>query len=432
VNRLPTAGDVLTMTRGRRELTVGRRLQEGGQGVVHEVAVGDGTFALKWLRTSPRTDALRSSIGALTERGSPHPAFVWPIDVVESAELEGFGYVMRLLAPRFVSFSRMLDEQPSFRTIVTVARVLVDAFAALHASGLCYRDISFSNLYVDPIRTEVAIIDNDNVGLDGGEAFVKGTNQFMAPEVVRDEALPSTATDLYSLAVFLFILFVRGHPLEGRRAIGAYSWQHGEHVSEDDLFARIYGADPLFVFDPDNDANRPPEDSPMPVYWPIYPRFFRDLFVRSFTEGLRDASLTGRVTGSGWRRGLARLGDLHAICACHAALFFDPEEPTRRCWRCGEVPPVPPLLVLPGRTVVLAEGTVIGAEHLRRDGDGQVAVVEPHPGEPGRVVLRNLSGEPWTVEPEHEGPKTVEPSQRLGVRSMRIDFGPVAARIEAE
>jgi eukaryotic-like serine/threonine-protein kinase len=331
-----------------------------------------------------------------------------------------------------VSFSRMLEDQPSFRSLVTVARNLVDAFAALHASGLCYRDISFNNLYVDPIRSEIAIIDNDNVGTDGGEVFVKGTNQFMAPEIVRDEALPSTVTDLYSLAVFLFILFMRGHPLEGRRSIEAYSWLQGAHVSEDELLRRNYGFAPLFVFDPVDDSNRPGPDSPLLFYWPIYPRFFRDLFVRSFTEGLVDPSLSTRITGSGWRRALLRLSDLHATCSCNAAIFFDPDEPDQPCWRCRQIPPAPPLLRLPNRTVVLAEGAVITSDHLRRDRayDDWVAVVEAHPSQPGALVLRNLSAGTWSVTPEREEAKTVAPSQRLAVRPMRIDFGPVKAQIE--
>jgi eukaryotic-like serine/threonine-protein kinase len=260
---------------------------------------------------------------------------------------------------------------------------------------------------------------------------VKGTNQFMAPEIVRDEAFPSTVTDLYSLAVFLFILFMRGHPLEGMRTISSYSWAQADHVSEHKLLLRNYGFEPLFVFDPDDDANRPSPESPLLVYWPIFPRFFRDLFTRSFTDGLTDASLSGRVTGSVWRRALLRLADCHATCTCNAAIFFDPDEPDRPCWRCGQVPPAPPLLRLPGRTVVLAEGAVITSDHLRRDRayDESVAVVEAHPSQPGAVVLRNLSSVTWTVEPVGEEAKSVLPSQRLGVRPMRIDFGSAEAQI---
>ena len=88
---------------------------------------------------------------------------------------------MPLLEPRFVSLAQLLntERQPSFRVITTIGRELVDAFAALHSAGLCYRDISFGNLRVDPAAREAAIIDVDNVGVDGGSALVKGTGPFM-------------------------------------------------------------------------------------------------------------------------------------------------------------------------------------------------------------------------------------------------------------
>jgi DNA-binding helix-hairpin-helix protein with protein kinase domain len=431
MNRLPTVGEALSMSRAGLTLTVGSRLQEGGQGVVYEAAVGDGIFALKWLRASERSSALRESIAALVERPRPHPAFIWPIDLVTSDDIEGFGYVMRLMDPRFVSFARMLGDQPNFRSLTTIARNLVDAFAALHVSGLCYRDISFNNLYVDPIRCEVAVIDNDNIGLDGGDVFVRGTNQFMAPEVVRYEALPSTVTDLYSLAVFLFILFMRGHPLEGTRTMSSYTWAEPDHVSEQELHVRHYGFNPLFVFDPEDESNRPIPGSPTLTYWPIYPTFFKDLFVRSFTSGLRDASLSGRVTGSVWRRALLRLADCHVTCSCRAELFFDPDDPNHLCWNCRRPMESQAVLRIQGGTVVLSEGTVISSHHLRRNRvyDERVAIVEAHPDQPGRLVLRNLSTTTWSVTPEHEETKTVAPSQRLGVRPMDIDFGSALGRI---
>ena len=218
MDELPGPGATLRMERAGTMLTVERRLGEGGQGVVDQVLMSGTPFAVKWYRPGPRNSEQRQTIAALVERGRPpHRAFVWPIDLVSCQESAGFGYVMPLLESRFSSFAQLLSEpvQPPFRVITTIARQLVEAFAALHSSGLCYRDISFGNLAVDSATAEVAILDNDNVGTDNAEVFVRGTLRFMAPEIVRGEALPPTATDLYSLAVFLFYLFVHGHPLEG-------------------------------------------------------------------------------------------------------------------------------------------------------------------------------------------------------------------------
>ena len=205
-----------------------------------------------------------------------------------SDELSGFGYVMPRLEPRFSSFAQLVSrsDQPPFRVVITIGRHLVTAFEVLHSTGLCYRDISFGNLWVDPGPSEVAIIDNDNVGLDGGEVFVWGTLRFMAPEVVRDEALPSTLTDLHSLAVFLFYLFMHGHPLEGQRTDESYHWE-GERPPEIDIIVQNFGDSPLFVFDPADPANRPRPGEQVNLWWSIYPLSFRRVFIQAFTVGLQ-------------------------------------------------------------------------------------------------------------------------------------------------
>jgi eukaryotic-like serine/threonine-protein kinase len=430
---LSVEGRVLRMARTGSLVSVGPRLGEGGQGVVHEATFDGFPCAVKWYRAVPKPVELRRSIAALAERGRPHHAFIWPIDVVVSDELPGFGYVMPRLEPGYLSFAQLLGRpaQPSFRALITVGRQLAGAFEALHASGLCYRDISFGNLWVDPDRAEVAIIDNDNVGIDGGDVFVWGTLRFMAPEVVRREAFPSSVTDLYSLAVFLFYLFVHGHPLEGMRTDATFSWHTTGREPDNDLAVRYFGTDPLFVFDPHDDSNRPPPGDPMRIWWPIYPRFFREVFERAFTAGLADRTGIARVSEGMWRRALLRLGDCIAACSCQASVFYDPDDPGAACWHCGQMPPRPPLLQLPGGTLVLSDGGVVTSHHLRRDRDHDTVIgtVEAHPARPGQVVLRNMGKQAWTMKPDGEPPKTVEPSRRLAVRTMTIDFGSVRGRI---
>src|SRR6266704_2816190 len=165
VDGLIQPGDTLRMERAGAHLATEKRIGEGGQGVVHVARLNGTPFAVKWFRPGLGSDEMRTSITALIQRGRPpHPAFVWPIDLVSSGHMPGFGYVMPLLDPRFVSLAQLLNQdlQPSFRVITTIGRELVDAFAALHSAGLCYRDISFGNLRVDPATREVAIIDVDN------------------------------------------------------------------------------------------------------------------------------------------------------------------------------------------------------------------------------------------------------------------------------
>ncbi|MGI9009512.1 MAG: protein kinase domain-containing protein [Streptosporangiaceae bacterium] len=430
--QLTLQGRALRMLRAGTAVTVGERLGEGGQGVVHAVTIGGAPYAVKWYRYAPSGE-LRKSIAALVERGRPHRDFCWPIDLVASDELTGFGYVMPRLEPRFSSFAQLVSrsDQPPFRVVIAIGRHLVTAFEALHSAGLCYRDISFGNLWVDPDQAEVAIIDNDNVGLDGGEVFVWGTLRFMAPEVVRREAPPSSLTDLHSLAVFMFYLFMHGHPLEGVKTDESYSWADSAHRSETDLALRHFGTEPVFIFDPDDDSNPPRPGDPVSVWWRLYPTFFRAVFERAFTSGLRDPSGLGRVAEGVWRRALVRLADCVCVCSCQASVFYDPDDPGLRCWNCNQVPPRPQLLELPGGTIALSPGAMITPHHLtrNRDHDTVLGLVENHPARPGDVVLRNVSHRPWTMTPDGEGPKTVDPQRRIGVRPMTIDFGSAHGRI---
>ncbi len=430
--QLTLQGRTLRMLRAGTALTVGERLGEGGQGVVHAVTIGGAPYALKWYRYAASGE-LRKSIAALVERGRPHRDFIWPIDLVASDELSGFGYVMPRLEPRFSSFAQLVSrsDQPPFRVVSAIGRQLVTAFEALHSAGLCYRDISFGNLWVDAEASEVAIIDNDNVGIDGGDVFVWGTLRFMAPEVVRREAAPSSLTDLHSLAVFLFYLFMHGHPLEGVKTDESYSWADSSHRSETDLALRHFGTEPVFIFDPDDHSNPPRPGDPVSVWWRLYPRFFRAVFEGAFSSGLRDPSGLGRVAEGVWRRALVRLGDCVSVCSCQASVFFDPDDRALRCWNCNQVPPRPQLFELPGGTIALSQGATITPHHLNRnrDHDTVIGVVENHPSRPGELVLRNVSPKPWTMTPAGESTKTVDPQRRLGIRPMTIDFGSAHGRI---
>jgi eukaryotic-like serine/threonine-protein kinase len=435
VEGLIQPGQTLQMERARAVLAVGQRIGEGGQGVVHAARLNGASFAVKWYRPGPGTDEMRESITALIQRGRPpHPSFVWPIDLVGSDQLPGFGYVMPLLEQRFISLAGMLNQeiQPTLRVIATIGREFVDAFAALHSAGLCYRDISFGNLRVDPRACDTAIIDVDNIGVDGTKSLVKGTGPFMAPEILRDEALPSTITDLHSLAVLLFYLLMHGHPLLGIRADASYTWDHRKHLSETELLVRNFGVEPVFIFDPDDPSNRPLPGDNVTIWWGLHPQDCHRVFTQAFTTGLHDASLNGRITEGTWRRTLLSLHDGVSSCpACGAALYYDAERPRQTCWHCSEPVPLPPRLKVPGGTLVLSEGAAVTSHHLYRDRDYRTACarIEPHPGRPGRVVMRNLTEKTWTVIPDGEGPKQVAPSQRLGVRPMRIDFGSAQGRI---
>jgi serine/threonine protein kinase len=282
----------------RLECRIERFLGGGGQGEVYEALLDRKPVAVKWYYPASATAEQQQALETLVRMGTPSDRFLWPTELATSMSTPGFGYVMPLRERRFRSIVDLMKRriEPSFRALATAGLELSHSYLQLHAKGLCYRDISFGNALFDPGTGEILICDNDNVAVDNqSKSAVYGTPRFMAPEIVRGETVPSTQTDLFSLAVLLFYMFVMHHPLEGKRELA---------IKCLDLPAmkKLYGTEPLFIFDPDDDSNAPdPQYHRNAVaFWSVYPRFLREVFTKAFTDGIRDPQ-HGRVRESNWR-----------------------------------------------------------------------------------------------------------------------------------
>ncbi len=428
-----SVGAELGVPRSRRRVRLERFIGEGSQGTVYEtvdLATGERS-AFKWYFPQTATAAQRRAIGELVDRGSPDHRFLWPNEIVDDDEPGGgFGYFMDLRPSRCASLSELLTGAVDvpFSVVCTLGMELASGFLSLHSEGLCYRDISFSNVFFDPLTGGPLICDNDNVGIDGDTtSAVLGTRRFMAPEIVRREASPSTRTDLYSLSVLLFYLLMVGHPLVGRRELDHPTW-------DDDAESILFGREPLFVFDPDDAGNAPLPDLHANVVanWEIYPAFIRQLFTRSFTVGLTDPE-HGRVRESVWRSAFSRLRDQVLRChTCSKENYWSADGTAIRCWSCEGDLQTPLRLEIDDRTLVLNEDTRVCSHHLHMDYDfaTTVASVTRHPDHPDRWGLRNESARTWTVRTVTGGELDVPPSRSVAlVPDTRIDLGTASARL---
>ncbi len=156
------------------------------------------------------------------------------------------------------------------------------------------------------------------------------------------------------------------------------------------------------------------------------------MFIQSFTTGITDPTLTGRIIESLWRRALHRLADAIWQCdTCQAALLFDGSDPHRVCWNCRRVPPSPLLLLTTGHELVISEGAVLTNRHLMLAGqpEDRVAVAELDERIPGAVLLRNVSTHTWDIETEGESVQRVSPGHKLVARRRRIKISGKLATI---
>ncbi len=433
------AGQVLFAERARLSCRITELLGGGGQGEVYRAELGSDTVAVKWYRAALASTSQRRALEELARRGAPSRAFLWPMDIVTAPRTQGFGYVMPIRDERFVAMTELVRRrvEPPARTLASVGLGLAESFLLLHAQGLCYRDISLGNAFFDPESGEVLVCDNDNVAIDGSTlGGVLGTPRFMAPEVVRGEALPSSRTDLFSLAVLLFIMFFVHHPFEGAR-------EHEHGLIDLQAMRSLYGERPVFVFDPEDDSNRPVAGVHQNVIdlWPLYPRFLRELFVRSFTSGVPDP-VEGRVRESQWRQALAKLHDSVLLCdSCggDAEGFWDPSEPwsSPPCWRCRTpLRPQPVLSFGNGTSLVASPGGEVCAHHVLEgrlyDYSLKIGKVVRHPESAGVVGLRNESQSTWHVKGTMGNQQELPPGRSIKLTpGSFIYFGQSAAEVRA-
>jgi DNA-binding helix-hairpin-helix protein with protein kinase domain len=414
-------------------VSVGRCLGEGGQGWVFEATADDGSeLALKWYKTAP--PGQREALAYLIERGAPSPQFLWPMGLAVSDEFPSFGYVMPLRPPDYLGLVSLLlgrDEHgeavnPSFSAVVNLCFQLARSFLRLHANGLCYRDINYGNVFFRPDTGDVLVCDTDNVGVDGSFGLVLGAPGFMAPEVVLllagpdtpGAAYPSARSDLHSLAVTLFLCLMMAHPLEGAKTEAGLvdrTWQ-----------LHHFAADPVFIFDPADDRNRPTTEDPV-RYWNAYPAFVRSLFTTAFTVGLSDPD--ARVREGVWAGAMLRLRDAIRVCSsCDGTIFHDADEPERPCVRCGVVPERPLFVAIGRHRIVLGPRCRVWSDHLGSDHDTTKPVgdVNAHPLDATRWGIRNLTDRAWTATTPDTHLHEVAPGRTIEVLpGTRIHFGPV-------
>lgn len=438
MNQILTIGQIVKMETSNLPCTVDAFLGGGGQGEVYRATLAGKTVALKWYFPASATREQRGALEMVIRKGAPNDKFLWPIEIAVARNVKGFGYVMPLRPPEYKSIVDLMKRriEPTFRALCTAGFQLSDSFFQLHAKGLCYRDISFGNVFFDPGDGDVLIADNDNVAVSGqATGGVLGTPRFMAPEVVRGDARPSADTDLFSLAVLLFYMLMVHHPLEGRKET---------EIKCLDLPAmnKLYGTEPLFIFDPNDSSNAPVpgiHDNAL-AFWPLYPQFLRDLFIQSFTVGLHDP-VHGRVRESVWRSAMVRLRDSIIYCGkCGSENFYAAE--TLRasggqpgvCWACGTALRLPFRIMLNKNVIMLNHDTQLYPHHIddRRmyDFSAPVAGVTRHPTNPNIWGLKNLSNDKWVSVTTEGAVNDVPPGRSVTLApGVRISFGQIEGEV---
>jgi serine/threonine protein kinase len=406
-----------------------RGLGGGTQGQVFAVETGGEQLAIKWYLPAciARDRHLERRLLESIRLGPPNDNFLWPIALLrpspETARRirlpqAGFGYLMALRPTGFVGAHDHAagSLEISLRNVLRAAFFLADAFHALHLKGLCYKDISLGNLFLEPSSGRILICDNDNVDVDGRDlGSVLGTPGFMAPEILLGQARPGADSDLFSLAVLIFRLLTRHDPFKGQLELAI-------RCLDEPARRRLYGEDPVFIFDPGDGRNRPDpiEHAAALITWPIYPERIKALFEQTFCSGLKQPSrrtLTGQ-----WKQAISQSLDQRRLCPRCQQEAFPEAGAMATCWSCGSPLAAALSLQLPCGQVAVAADNELYPHHfdnlLSPSLDTPLARLVAHPGNPAIVGLRNLSHAPWRAELSDGQSVTVPPGKTCNLSAL--------------
>ena len=412
-------------------------LGQGGQGEVYLVEYRGDCYALKWyinrdlLNNIDFKDNLRSNVNTGPIGGS----FVWPQFMVEDTS-GGFGYLMDVIPSNFVSMvdllnkckrkvspdgSTVIKELVAFKSIETmlVAAVnIINSFKLLHRSGKCYKDLNDGGLYFDTETGDILVCDCDNIAPDRCGTSI-GKPGYMAPELVRHTGKSSMDTDKHSLAVILFKLLFKDDPLRGKRVYEKVTLTGSVELD-------VYGDNPLFIMDPDDDSNRPVRGINDNVlrFWDIYPEYVRNEFIQTFGPGLKDPSR--RTIPQQWFKVMSRLLTETITCPCGRPVHFLGKEvhefDSYSCPRCGLVSPI---FEVGGLDMVMCKGAKIRA-YQSTDSDDPIVTGEvvENTKRPGMMGVKNLSSRLWIASYDDGRRKELtENSGTILSDDLRIDFG---------
>ena len=407
-----------------------KQIGEGGQGIAYTVAMDNGskTRVVKWYKKEFATDTQQDIVKRLVMQGPPSTVakrFIWPLDLVSKPGQEGFGYLMEWVdTSKYAELPQIwagIKPRPTILTMCEASRQAAESYRALHLTGRCYRDISRGNILINTSNGDVVICDNDNVGVNNQTATkIRGTMEFMAPEIIMDKAHPSTASDLHSLAVLFFTLWVWHHPLHGKKEYEIRCWDIPGKK-------KIYGEEPVFIFDPNDKSNALPKDPDYEIAsdrWKICPPALQSYFVRAFTNGRHCPEQ--RVTEGEWMKLFRQMKDRLIHCPkCRAENVWDPSGPLSLCWNChnkfSDVSIIEIQHNIGREWVAISPGVTLRPEHFGYDDMNSatetVAEIVAHPQDPKLFGIRNLSKSNW--EATLPNGKIVEVASRTGAGSTK-------------
>jgi len=406
-------------TKYNKTVKIIEQIGEGGQGAVYKIDYDGKSKALKWYSGKKIKDPKKfyDNLENNIKKGAPTDDFLWPLDITIK-DGEAFGYVMDLRPPEYKDFSDFLLAKEKFASVtarINAALYITSGFRELHNKGYSYQDLNDGNFFINPKNGAVLICDNDNVSEYGKSSGIAGKARYMAPEIVINQALPSVKTDSFSLAVVLFLLFIHGHPLEGKKTCVP--------CMTEEIEKKLYGKEPVFIYDPNDKSNKPEPGihNNSLKRWNLYPSCLQDMFKKAFSyDALHNQS--HRILEIDWLRLFIRLRAEVFKCSCGEVYFADAINATT-CPRCSKLNKFDMYIKTQRYNVPVHQRTKLYACHTESDSDDFSTLTAETDKSDSENSIKNVSKKVWTSS--YGGKQnTIAPGVSLTLKKgLEINFG---------
>ena len=414
------------------EATIIEEFGSGGQGTVYKVSYSRKEYALKYYHSNifrGNAKYFYENLQNNIQKGAPTKSFLWPLAITEvNKEKHTFGYLMNIRKNGYYELTEFFvgtkqNKQVHFNSFVSMVNAainIIQGFRELHNSGYSYQDINNGNFFINPNDGEVLICDNDNVAPFGRNLGILGKQRYMAPEVVLGKNDPDKLSDRFSLAVILFRLFFINHPLEGKYSTPPCMTK--------ELEKKYYGTAPIFVYDPNNNSNRPVPgtDHNLKMLWSVFPEYIRDLFIKSFSEELMLKDRNKRLIEKDWIDALIKFKSSIIKCEKCGEETFVSNIGENKCIECGNSFSVNNQIILGNIKLPLYPGVKIMLWQIawtNNDIYSEFGEVVRNKQEIDLIGIKNKSKNIWQVQINENELKALEPNKVVPIKKgFKIQF----------
>ena len=427
--RLQNGTELLT-EEGKRLLVL-NPVETGSSCTVYQAVMDGMDMRLYWFEaTDPIHDEpLIARISALCRIPRPSTRF-FPTHALLNSRITwgGYGYVQPSPPKGFIPVSGLTRtrnfDSPQAKYDAMIDLVL--AFHERHAQGRFFRCLRDSDVWIHPSTGKLMINDFDALNVPDKDPSRTDDLRFLAPEIIVSGQGAGMNTDRHLLAVLLFEMACQCHPFEGRLAAGP--------VLGPEECRTLYGSNPVFLFDPDDESNRPVRgiNGGAILEWPRMPVALQRIFEQAFTHSMKSSggSMILRPSEQLWMKTLLQIRTGLVTCRCGQAYLLRKERGV--CPKCG-------LPAQPIRYIRTTEGDIPAVPGVRifwlqlKSGESdidafrQIAEVINVSGDTG---IRNVSSEAWQCTTSQGARKVLplnevmpaKPGIRVAIRDARFEI----------